>query len=147
MRAAVVLATVAVASCAPSHSLEQVKASNPSVTYEYLGDQELLQAQQNAVTFCNQYQSAPRPARFTSGPNGGSNNVIFECDPNLPAAAPPQRASGSNLDYTYRTDQELLDATRSAQTYCMNNGSQQAVSNIRTNTDGSSTVIFQCTRG
>jgi hypothetical protein len=73
--------------------------------------------------------------------------VIFECDPNLPAAAPPQQASGSNLDYTYRTDQELLDATRSAQTYCMNNGSQQAVSNIRTNTDGSRTVIFQCTRG
>jgi hypothetical protein len=53
----------AVASCAPSHSLQQVKTSNPSVTYEYRGDQELLQAQQNAVTFCNQYGSAPRPAR------------------------------------------------------------------------------------
>jgi len=144
MRAAVVLATVAVASCAPSHSLQQVKTSNPSVTYEYRGDQELLQAQQNAVTFCNQYQSAPRPARFTSGPNDGSNHVVFECDPSLPAAAPPQQALGPNLAYNYRTDQELLDASRSAQTYCMNNGSQQAVSNIDTNTDGSRTVRFQC---
>jgi hypothetical protein len=68
------LATVAVASCAPSHSLQQVKTSNPSVTYEYRGDQELLQAQQNAVTFCNQYGSAPRPARFTTGSNGQSNS-------------------------------------------------------------------------
>jgi hypothetical protein len=145
MRAAAVLATVAVAACAPAHTLQQVKASNPSVTYEYRGDQELLQAQQNAVTFCEQYQAAPRPARFTSGPNDGSNNVIFECDPNLPAAAPPQQALGPNLNYSYRTDQELLDASRSAETYCMNNGSRQVVSSIATNADGSRTVMFQCT--
>jgi hypothetical protein len=147
MRSAVVLTTVAVAACAPSHSLQQVKTSNPSVTYEYRGDQELLQAQQNAVTFCNQYQSAPRPARFTSGPNDGSNNVVFECDPNLPTTAPPQQAAGPNLTYSYRTDQELLDASRSAQTYCMVNGSQVAISNIGTNQDGSRTVMFQCTPG
>jgi hypothetical protein len=145
MRTAVVLATVVVASCAPSHSLQQVKASNPSVTYEYRGDQELLQAQQNAVTFCNQYQAAPRPARFTSGPNDGSDHVVFECDPSLPEAALPQQALGSNLTYSYRTDQELLNASRSAQTYCMNNGSQQAVSSIGNNPDGSRTVMFQCT--
>jgi hypothetical protein len=145
MRAAVVVATVAVASCAPSHSLQQVKTSNPSVTYEYRGDQELLQAQQNAVTFCNQYQSAPRPARFTTGSNDGSNHVVFECDPNLPTAVSPQQASGPNLTYSYRTDQELLDASRSAQAYCMVNGSQVAVSNVSSNTDGSRTVMFRCT--
>ena len=38
-----------------------------------------------------------------------------------------------------------LDASRSAQTYCMVNGSQVAVSNIGTNPDGSRTVMFQCT--
>jgi hypothetical protein len=135
MGGAVVLATVAVASCAAPHSLQQVKTSNPSVTYEYRGDQELFQAQQNAVTFCDQYQAAPRPARFT----------IFKCDPNLPAAAPPQQALGPNLNYSYRTDQELLDASRSAETYCMNNGSRQVVSSIATNADGSRTVMFQCT--
>jgi hypothetical protein len=145
-RAAVVLATVAVASCeTSSHSLQQVKASNPSVTYEYRGDQELLQAQQNAVTFCNQYGSAPRPARFTAGSNGEANNVVFECDPNLRTAASRQQTFDPNLNYSYRTDQELLDASWNAQTYCMNNGSQRAVSNIRTNTDGSRYVVFQCT--
>jgi hypothetical protein len=147
VRAAVVLATVAVASCAPSHSLQQVKTSNPSVTYEYRGDQELLQAQQNAATFCNQYDSAPQPARFTSGSNGESNNVVFECDPNLRTPARAQQMFDPNLTYSYRTDQELLNASWNAQTYCMNNGSQRAVSNIRTNTDGSRTVTFQCTRG
>jgi hypothetical protein len=67
MRGVVVLATVVVASSAPWQSLQQVKTSNPSVTYEYRGGQELLQAQQNAVTFCNQYGSAPRPARSRVG--------------------------------------------------------------------------------
>ena len=73
MRAGVALAALTVASCTSSSSLEllqQVRASNPSVTYEYAGDEELLQAQQNAVVFCNQYQAAPRPARITTGSNG-----------------------------------------------------------------------------
>jgi hypothetical protein len=147
LRATAVLATVAVAACASPHSLQQVKTSNPSVTYEYRGDQELLEAQQNAVTFCNQYGSAPRPARFTSGSNGESNNVVFDCDPNLRTSAPAQQAFDPNLTYSYRTDQELLDASWNAQTYCMDNGSQRAVSNIRTNTDGSRIAMFQCTRG
>ena len=60
-------------------------------------------------------------------------------------AAPRQQAFDPNLTYSYRTDQELLDASWSAQAYCMNNGSQRAVSNIRTNADGSRTVMFQCT--
>ena len=147
MRGVVVLATVAVASCAPSHSLQQVKTSNPRLPMSIAAIRNCFQAQQNAVTFCNQYQSAPRPARFTSGPNDGSNNVVFECDPNLPTAAPPVQAAGPNLTYSYRTDQELLDASRSAQTYCMVNGSQVAISNIGTNQDGSRTVMFQCTPG
>jgi hypothetical protein len=147
LRATAVLATVAVAACASPHSLQQVKTSNPSVTYEYRGDQELLEAQQNAVTFCNQYGSAPRPARFTSGSNGESNNVVFDCDPNLRTSAPAQQAFDPNLTYSYRTDQELLDASWNAQTYCMDNGSQRAVSNIRTNADGSRTVMFQCAPG
>lgn len=146
MRAWVVLAAAAVASCtsASSHSLQQVEASNPSVTYEYVGDAELLEAQQNAVTFCSRYQSTPRPARITSGSEGGSNHVVFECDPNLPTTPPPE-VRGSDLAYTYRNDQELLAAWRNAETYCTNSGRQQAVPSIRTNPDGSKTVVFQCT--
>ncbi len=144
-QAAAVLATLAVAACtSSSHSVQQVRDSNPSVTYEYVGDEELLEAQQNAAAFCSQYQAAALPARITSGSGGGSNNVVFECDPNLPAAAPPQQVAGSDLTYYYRTDQELLDASRSAHAYCADNGWQQAVPSVRTNTDGSRTVLFQC---
>jgi hypothetical protein len=145
-QAAAVLATVAVAACtSSSHSLQQVRASNPSVTYEYAGDEELLEAQQNAAAFCGQYQAAALPARLTPGSSGGSNHVVFECDPNLPAAAPPQEVVGSDLTYDYRSDQELLDASRSAHAYCTDNGWQQAAPSIRTNTDGSRTVLFHCT--
>jgi hypothetical protein len=126
--------------------LQQVKTSSPTVTYEYRGDQELLQAQQSAAAFCGQYDAAPRPARITSGPDGATNNVLFECGPSQPTAALP-RQTGPDLTYNYRTDQELLDASQSAQTYCMNNGSQRSVSNIAANSDGSRTVMFQCTRG
>jgi hypothetical protein len=141
---AVALAAVAVASCTSSSgSLEQVTARNPSVTYEYLGDEELLQAQQEAVVFCSQYEAAPRPARITSGSGGGDNTVVFECDPNLPTTAPPE-VSGSDLAYYYRSDQELLEASRNAHTYCTDSGWQQAVPSIRTNSDGSKTVVFQC---
>jgi hypothetical protein len=146
MRIAVVaLATVAIASCtsSSSHELEQVEASNPSVTYEYLGDEELLQAQQNAVVFCSQYESTARPARITSGADGRSNTVIFECDPYLPTTAPPE-VRGSDLAYNYQSDQELLQASRNAHTYCTDNGWQQAVPTIRTNSDGSRTVVFHC---
>ena len=144
--AAVALAAVAVASCtssSSSDSLEQVRASNPSVTYEYVGDDELLQAQQEAVAFCSQYGAAPQPTRITSGSGGGGNSVVFECDPNLPTTAPPE-VSGSDLAYSYRSDEELLEASRNAHTYCTDNGWQRAVPNVSTNTDGSRTVVFQC---
>ena len=149
VRTAGVLAGVAVASscAASSHSLQQVRASNPSVTYAYSGDEELLQAEQNAVAFCRQYNSTPGPARTTSNPDGSTKSAVFECSPSLPAATLTQPAVGPNLTYTYRTDQELLEASRNAETYCTSIGSQRVVSNITANADGSKTVAFQCARG
>jgi hypothetical protein len=147
VRAAAVLAGAAVASscvASSSHSLEQVRASPPSVTYAYDGDEELLQAEQNALTFCSKYNSTPEPARITSTSNVGTKDVTFECGPNPPATVVTQPVPGPNLTYTYRTDQELLQASRTAEAYCANNGSRRAVSTITTNVDGSKTVVFQC---
>ena len=142
IRVAAVLVGLMAASCAPQYSSpQQVQASNPSVTYKYRSDQELVQANQNAATFCNRYQSVPRTVSFANDPDG-SRVVVFECVQASPAAAPPQ--FNANLTYTYRTDQELLDASRNAQSYCMNKGSQQVVSNIVTNPNGTKTVTFQC---
>jgi hypothetical protein len=142
-RAATVLAGLMVASCAPPYSApQQVQASNPSVTYKYHNDQELLEVNQSAATFCNQYRAVPRPASFATGQDG-SKVVVFECvQTTMPMASPPQ--FNPNLTYNYRTDQELLDASRNAQIYCTNNGSQQVISNIVTNTNGTRTVTFQC---
>lgn len=147
MPIAAVLAAGAVASCTPSHSLQQVSASNPSVTYEYRGDQELLQAQHDAMKYCNRYQASPRMVSMTSVAGDGASSVIFECDPSAQAGAPPQQRLDSNLTHSYRTDQQLLDASHSAWTYCMSNGLQLAMADFGSNMDGSKSVRFQCARG
>ena len=145
VRAAAVLAALMMASCAPQYSSpQQVQASNPTVTYKYRSDQELAQANQSAATFCSRYQSVARTANFGTDPDG-SRTVVFECvqTAQSTAGAPPMN---SNLTYTYRNDQELLEASRSAQNYCANSGSQQVISNIVTNANGTKTVTFQCSR-
>jgi len=145
VRAAVALAGLLATSCAPQYSSpQQVQSSNPSVTYKYHNDQELLQVNQSAATFCNQYRAVPRAASFANSQDG-SKVVVFEClQMTAPVAQQPQ--FNPNLAYTYRTDQELLDASRNAQIYCMNSGSSQVISNISANADGTRTVAFQCSR-
>jgi hypothetical protein len=135
------LAAGAVASCGPLPSSQQpVQASNPSVTYNYRTDQELLQANQNAMTHCSQYQTAPRTANITNNPDG-SKAVVFECvRTTLPA--PPPTTPGQS--YTYRTDQELVQSSQTASAYCLKYGSQPMTSSIVTNANGTKTVTFQC---
>src|SRR5512132_4582985 len=102
------LAAGAVASCGPWPSSQQpVQSSNPSVTYKYRTDQELLQANQNATTYCGQYQTAPRTVSLTNNPDG-SKNAVFECVRTTLSAPAPVNP---NLSYTYRTDQELVQAS------------------------------------
>ena len=135
------LAAGAVASCSQLPSQQPVQSSNPSVTYSYRTDQELLQANQNATTYCGQYQTAPRTATLTNNPDG-SKTVVFECvrTAALPAPAPVN----PNLSYTYRTDQELVQASQTAGAYCLKYGSQPMTSRMVTNSDGTKTVTFQC---
>ena len=69
----------ALAACATFSSSQQpVQSSNPSVTYNYRTDQELLQANQNATAFCNPYQTTPRTSSITNNADG-SKAVRFEC--------------------------------------------------------------------
>ncbi len=145
VRAAAVLAGVLAASCAPQYQApQQVAASNPSVTYKYFGDQELLQADQQAVAFCSQYHSSPRTSGFANDPSG-SKVVVFECVQTTTQIVPQQQYN-SNLSYSYRTDPELLEASQNAQNYCSNSGSQPVASNIVSGADGTRTVVFQCGR-
>jgi hypothetical protein len=137
--AVALLAAGVVASCGPFPS-QPVRSSNPSVTYNYRTDEELLQANQNATRYCAPYQTAPRTANITTNPDG-SKAATFECVPTtLPVPAP----ANPNLTYTYRTDQELVQASQTAGAYCLKYGSQPMTSTIVTNADGTKVVTFQC---
>jgi hypothetical protein len=135
------LAAGTVAACAQLPSSQQpVQASNPTVTYSYRTDQELLRASQNATTYCGQYQTAPRAATITNNADG-SKTAVFEC---VRTAVPAPAPVNPNLSYTYRTDQELVQASQTASAYCLRNGSQPMTSSMMANSDGTRTVTFQC---
>jgi hypothetical protein len=135
------LAAGTVAACAQLPSSQQpVQASNPTVTYSYRTDQELLRASQNATTYCGQYQTAPRAATITNNADG-SKTAVFEC---VRTAVPAPAPVNPNLSYTYRTDQELVQASQTASAYCLRNGSQPMTSSTMANSDGTRTVTFQC---
>jgi hypothetical protein len=130
-------------SCAStmSSSPRQVDASNPTVTYQYRNDDELIQANQRALAFCEPYQTLPRAQHFSDDVEHGKT-VVFECVSNMQAA--PLRQPDSELRYNYRSDQELLDVSRNAQVQCRNSGNPDMSSNVVVNSDGSRTVTFHC---
>jgi len=140
--AVAVSAPLLLAACAPlgPSSPEQLEAHNPTVTYKYLDDNELVQTSQLAATFCSQYRLAPRSLGVARD-SDGNNIVNFECVPTAGALTTPPN---SNLTYTYRSDQELLDISRNAQNYCLNNGGVSPSSSIVSNADGTKTITFQC---
>jgi hypothetical protein len=118
-----------------------VQSSNPSVTYNYRTDEELLQANRNATAYCSQYQTAPQTGRITNN-SDGSKAVVFECVRTTLPAPPP--SPPPSLSSTYRTDQELVQASQTAGAYCAKYGSQPMTSIMATNPDGTRTVTFQC---
>ncbi len=137
------LAAVMTASCVSTgpSSPKQLEMTNPTVTYQYRNDDELIQANQRAVTFCEPHQSLPQAQSF-SNDSDDRRIVVFECVPSLQAAQ--TQGNDSSLRYNYRTDQQLLDASRDTQVYCSNSGKPEMASNIVTNSDGSKTVTFHC---
>ena len=138
--AVTLLAAGALAACSTFPSSQQpVQSSNPTVTYNYRTDQELLQANQNATAFCNPYQTTPRTSSITTNADG-SKAVRFECvRTTMPAPAP----TPPSQSYTYRTDQELVQASQTASASCPKPSSPMT-SSIATNSDGTKTVTFQC---
>jgi len=124
-------------------SPEQVQASNPTVSYKYSSDDELIQTNELAATFCSEYRLAPRPLGF-SDDQSGNRVVNFECVPTIGLSATP---INTNLTYTYRSDQELIDVSRKAHTYCLNSGSTSATYSIVGNPDGTKTITFLCNPG
>jgi hypothetical protein len=118
--------------------------SNPTVTYEYRNDGELIQANQRAVTFCQERQALPQAEKFSRDADG-RDIVVFECVPASSLASTiPMHQTGSDQRYDFRTDQDLLDVSRDAQVYCLKYGAPEMDSNIVVNSNGSKTVTFRC---
>jgi hypothetical protein len=145
--ACAMLASTALAACGTIYSSgpQQVHANNPSVTYSYSNDQELLLATDKASTFCSQYQSTTlRSGTIMSNPDG-TNSVVFECVPLNPTATTVAMAPVPTAPMTYRymTAQELLTASQNAEAYCMRYGKRSNAA-ITSNADGSKTASFQC---
>lgn len=143
------LAALMLASCAStprSSAPEQVAESNPTVTYKYRNDDELIQANQRAVAFCNQHQALPQARSESFSTDGDGNKlVVFECVPGTAVTTvTPLRRSNSELSYNVWTEQDLLNASRDAQVYCLNNGWSEMNSNIVTHSNNSKTVTFRC---
>ena len=136
-------AAVLTASCAstPSSSPQQVAANNPTVTYQYRNDDELIQANQRAISFCEPYRSLPQAQHFSEN-SEHQKIVVFECGSSMQTA--PIRQPDSELRYDYRSDQELLEVSRNAQIQCRDSGRPEMSSSVVVNSDGSRSVTFHC---
>src|SRR5947208_2606482 len=98
-----VLAVLLVAACAPQHSAPtQTSSSNPTVTYKYRGDEELMQANEKANAYCSQYHSIAQTYRIDTE-SDGSKTAVFQC-----VATPTNMVStqvyNPNYPYNYTTD-------------------------------------------
>ncbi len=102
-----------------------------------------------AVAACTQLPSSQQPvqasnpsvtATLTSNADF-SKTAVFEC---VRTAVPAPAPVNPNLSYTYRTDQELVQASQTASAYWLRYGSQPMSSSMMANSDGTRTATFQC---
>jgi len=88
-----------VTACVPVHTAPvAVAASNPTITYIYHNDAELLQANASAGTYCAQYQAGPRMVRYDEGPDG--RVALFECVQGAPVTTTTTVTTGSVMGPT-----------------------------------------------
>jgi putative hemolysin len=155
--AAVALAALTLAACvAPSG--EAVHANRPSVSYAYASDRDLVDISRRAEAYCRSYGGWPRMVDVVNR-GDGQRTITYECDPTttppgVASAAPPATAAPApptrpGVSYSYRTDQDLVEATQRAEAHCRQAGGRTrtaGIANITTNSDGSRTVYFTCER-
>src|SRR3546814_647301 len=102
-------AALALAACVPpSEEPDRIQTSNPSVTYEYQTDEQLIEARQEAAEYCSRFQAVPHAVDYddTTTKTDLGRSVVFECVSAPPA--PGVTASASpELTYIYRTDSAL----------------------------------------
>ncbi len=136
-----IFAAVAVVACAPVSTPPepvQVEAGAPEVSYKFYTDEELIEANNRARAYCNQYASTPSMQGKITTNQDGSKTVTFQCLQAAPQApAPPLETN------TYHTDNDLLQTMNSAEAYCARSG-QVASFNVSTSAAGTQTLTYRC---
>jgi hypothetical protein len=149
-RVAVVLGgAVGVAACvAPGSPPRVVDTTEPTVTYQYAADADLIQVTQNAEAFCSGFQAWPKTRTLVDNADG-TKTVVFECErtppPPLPAPiAMVTPAPQPGVSYKVSSDLELVNALRNANAYCRQRAMQADAMTVGQNVDGTRTVTFRC---
>jgi hypothetical protein len=143
------LATAAFAACSTyPRPAVQTAASKPTVSYDYVDDDGLLDATRKAESYCAQYSAWPTAMDFDT--RSGGRHVTFVCDqPRTAAQAPATvivQSSPPPLSYPYRDDRGLVEAINQAQRYCLALNANARSTRVTNNPDGSRTVAFECER-
>ena len=144
-RLSALMAVALLAGCGGGSSEPKVvRQNNPTVTYQYHSDRELIQANQNAAAYCAQYHAVPTTSRFTDTSEG--RGVVFECVPSAEIRpTTTARVYVPETPYSYRSDQDLMDAARDADLYCRDHGHRGATSTVSISPDGTKSTSFRCT--
>lgn len=144
---AALIGGVGLASCVgPAPQPQPVEQTTPSVTYSYRSDQELVEATARAEAYCRDYNSRPRIANITDKPDGASD-VVFFCDRTMSSVTGmTARPVNPSVSYNYSSHHQLVEATQTADAYCLGHNARARMAQITTNAGGTKTVIFNCER-
>lgn len=144
----VLLVGVTLAACvAPAGRAQSVHEEAPSVTYKFADDDGLVDATIKAEVYCREYNAWPTNTGMRMDA-GGASEVTFVCDQDRTATyAGAQRRSmpgDVTVDYSYRDEQALVDATTQAQRHCARYGAEARSQTVTTGRDGTRTITFEC---
>jgi hypothetical protein len=148
--ATVLLGAAAIAACAtPTGRAEPVEATPPSVTYKYSDEQGLIDASLKAETYCRDFNSWPT-STGVHVEQDGARRVTFVCDQDRTEtyAGARHRSMPPNptVQYTYRDERGLIEATTQAQQHCASFGAEARSTKVSRNSGGTRTVEFECVR-
>ncbi len=140
-------AAAVLASCThPGGSARTIEEEPPSVTYEYSGDQGLIDAMFKAEEYCRQFNAWPAAAVDDPETSG---EVTFFCEQERivreETRQSPTLPSQPTASYSYQDAQGLIDATNQAQRHCAKYGARARTLEL-TRGGGSNTVVFECVR-
>lgn len=140
MTGALSLALTMLFGCAGSTSPGpvQVETKSPEVSYQFTTDEDLIEANSRARTYCSQYASTPMMEGTIINNQDGTKTVTYEC-----IQSPTKAPAASPESYTYRTDNDLLMGMQSAEAYCAQQG-RVASFNVTTNASGTQTLSYRC---